>query len=55
MNLENIGVAFARRKDGIALGWQRQYWENTIRDKDNLNAYISSVRFNPVKKGWVSS
>ena len=34
--------------------WQRRFWEHTIDNDDELEAYMAYIHFNPVKHGLVS-
>lgn len=34
--------------------WQRRFWEHTIEDADEFDAYFDYVHWNPVKHGYVS-
>lgn len=51
--LEKSGIPVEKRQNGSSRVWQRQYWEHTIRDKDDLNRHIDYIHINPVKHGWV--
>jgi len=37
-----------QRRRGI---WQRRYWEHTIRDEADLEAYFDYIHYNPIKHG----
>lgn len=39
------------REKGI---WQRRFWESTVRNAAELEAYANYIHFNPVKHGYVS-
>ena len=39
------------REKGI---WQRRFWESTIRNEAEFEAYANYIHFNPVKHGYVS-
>ena len=41
-----------KREKGI---WQRRYWEHTIKDEDEFNAYLDYIHYNPVKHNLVNS
>jgi putative transposase len=49
---QEIKRGFTRRlpTDGGS-PWQSRFWEHTIRDDDDLRAYVDYVHFNPVKHG----
>ena len=34
--------------------WQRRYWEQAIRDQDDLNRHLDYIHFNPVRHGYVN-
>jgi putative transposase len=34
--------------------WQRRFWEHTIEDDDEFDAYFDYIHYNPVKHGYVS-
>lgn len=35
--------------------WQHRFWENLIRDDEDLNKHVDYIHFNPVKHEYVSS
>jgi putative transposase len=39
-----------QRRRGV---WQRQYWEHSIRNEDDLESHFDYVHYNPVKHGLV--
>ncbi len=51
----NVGILSAsqtkHRESGL---WQRRFWEHTIEDEDEFEAYFDYVHYNPVKHGYVA-
>lgn len=52
-NLPAPSASRAKRSDGSV--WQKRFWEHTIRNEDELKAYIAYIHYNPVKHGFVPS
>nr|VFJ47575.1 MAG: putative transposase [Candidatus Kentron sp. DK] len=40
-----------KREKGI---WQRRFWEQCIRDQDDLRNHLDYIHYNPVKHGYVT-
>jgi putative transposase len=57
--LQRCGVPGARTSSKIIKGevgvWQRRFWEQIIRDENDLNHHIEYIHYNPVKHGLVQS
>ena len=34
--------------------WQRRFWEHTVKDEEELSAYLDYIHYNPVKHRWAS-
>jgi len=52
--LESPVRSASRQKHRERDVWQRRFWEHTINDVDELEAYLAYIHFNPVKHGLVS-
>jgi len=53
-NMDSLSRTKSQQTQGEATIWHRRYWEHTIRDQDDLNAYIDYVHINPLKHGLVN-
>lgn len=49
-----VGSGAPVRSNGERLLWQRRFWEDTVRDEQDLQRHVDYVHFNPVKHGHVS-
>ncbi len=47
-------VSDSRAQKGERGVWQRRFWEHTVRDERDLQAYCDYIHFNPVKHGYAS-
>jgi putative transposase len=47
------GVPLARNGKGEYDGWQRRFWEHTVRDETDWARQVDTIPFKPVKHGRV--
>ena len=47
-------VSISRQKHRESNVWHRRFWEHTIRDDQELEAYLNYIHYNPVKNGLVT-
>ena len=54
---QDIKKGFTRRTSppGSASAWQSRYWERTVRDEAELQAFVDYVHINPIKHGLVKA
>jgi len=54
---QDIKKGFTRRtsEPGSASAWQSRFWERTVRNEEELNAYVDYVHINPLKHHLVSA
>lgn len=54
---QDIKKGFTRRtsQPGAPSAWQSRYWERTIRDEEELRAFVDYVHINPLKHGLVTA
>lgn len=46
-------VTKSRIRKGEVCIWQRRFWENQIRDENDLKRHVDYIHYNPVKHGLV--
>jgi putative transposase len=51
--LKSPAHSVSRQKHRESEVWQRRFWEHTIDDASELEAYMAYIHFNPVKHGLV--
>lgn len=53
---QDIKKGFTRRtsRPGAPSAWQSRYWERTVRDEAELQAFVDYVHINPLKHGLVN-
>lgn len=54
---QDVKKGFTRRtsQSGAPSAWQSRYWERTVRDKEELRAFVDYVHINPLKHGLVTA
>lgn len=50
-NEQRSSSKIKHREKGI---WQRRYWENQIRDDNDLQRHVDYIHYNPVKHSLVN-
>ncbi len=48
-------VTSSRRRNRRVGVWQRRFWEHTIQEEDELEAYLDYIHWNPVKHGYTAA
>lgn len=49
------GRSISREGKSERGGWQRRYWEHTLRDENDFERHCDYIHINPVKHGYVSA
>jgi putative transposase len=53
-HLVKTGVRLVKDTRGDYDLWQKRFWEHTIRDDRDFEAYVNYIHINPVKHGYVA-
>ena len=48
-----LPVTAAQKRRGNRGIWQKRFWEHTVRDEEELDAFVDYIHYNPVKHGLV--
>ena len=49
---QELPVSASRRRSGRRGIWQRRFWESTIENETELEAFFDYIHYNPVKHGY---